>query len=318
MLIGVPKEIKPQEFRVGLTPAGVVELKNHNHEVLLESGAGKGCGFSDRQYIDAGAEVVDSAAEVFSRAQLIVKVKEPQPSECQMLRPDQILFTYLHLAPDAEQVRLLVQSGATCIAYETITDEQGGLPLLTPMSEVAGRMAAQEGAICLEKSHGGAGIVMGGVPGVPAANVLVIGGGVVGINAARIAKGMGARVTIADRSLKRLSEIDAIDGDKFETLYSTADAIAKILPETNLVIGAVLIPGAAAPKLISREMLKTMRPGSVLVDVAIDQGGCFETSIPTTHADPTYEVDDIVHYCVAMRRYLILRDLQIRVSIMRY
>lgn len=299
MLVGVPKEIKAQEYRVGITPAGVLELRQHDHEVLVESGAGKGCGFSDQQYSDAGAEFADSAAEVFDRADLIVKVKEPQPVECRMLKKGQALFTYLHLAPDPEQTRLLLDSGATCIAYETVTDDAGSLPLLTPMSEVAGRMAAQEGAYSLEKAQGGAGILLGGVPGVAPANVMVIGGGIVGINAARMAKGMGACVTILDRSLQRLREIDSLYRGEFKTLYSTKAAIAELLPTTDLVIGAVLIPGAAAPKLINREMLKTMRPGSVLVDVAIDQGGCFETSMPTTHADPIYEVDGIVHYCVA-------------------
>ncbi|NKB35337.1 MAG: alanine dehydrogenase [Pseudomonadales bacterium] len=299
MLIGIPKEIKTLEFRVGLTPAGVSELTHHNHEILIESGAGKGCGYDDQQYRSAGAEIVDTAAEIFERAELLVKVKEPQPAECKMLRPGQTLFTYLHLAPDPTQTRLLVESRATCIAYETVTDANGGLPLLTPMSEVAGRMAAQEGAHCLEKAQGGAGILMGGVPGVAPANVLVIGGGVVGINSARIAMGMGANVTIADRSLKRLQEIDTQFGQKFNTLYSTREALVDLLPTTDLIIGAVLIPGAAAPKLITRDMLKIMRPGTVMVDVAIDQGGCFETSMPTTHANPIYEVDGIIHYCVA-------------------
>lgn len=299
MLIGVPKEIKTLEFRVGLTPAGVSELVQQEHSVLTESGAGKGCGFKDQHYIEAGAELVDSAAEIFERADLIVKVKEPQPSECKMLRRDQALFTYLHLAPDPEQTRLLIESGATGIAYETVTDDSGNLPLLTPMSEVAGRLAAQKGALCLEKSQGGVGVLMGGVPGVAPAKVLVIGGGVVGTNSARIAMGMGARVIIADQSIGRLRELDAQFGDTLETLYSTRESITQLLPEIDLVIGAVLIPGAAAPKLISRDMLKKMQPGSVLVDVAIDQGGCFETSMPTTHANPTYEVDGVVHYCVA-------------------
>ena len=299
MFIGVPKEIKTLEFRVGLTPTGVAELVQQNHRVLIESTAGKACGFSDQYYQKAGAEIVDTAAEIFDRAELIVKVKEPQALECKMLKRDQTLFTYLHLAPDPEQTRLLIDSDASCVAYETVTDEQGDFPLLTPMSEVAGRMAAQEGAHCLEKAQGGAGILMGGVPGVAPARVLIIGGGVVGVNAARIAMGMGARVTIADRSIKRLQELDDLYGDKLDTVYSTRESIAQLLPEIDLVIGAVLIPGAAAPKLISRDMLKKMRPGSVLVDVAIDQGGCFETSMPTTHANPCYEVDGIVHYCVA-------------------
>ncbi|MDD9891706.1 MAG: alanine dehydrogenase [Gammaproteobacteria bacterium] len=299
MFIGVPKEVKTLEFRVGLTPTGVAELVQQNHRVLIESKAGKACSFSDQQYREAGAEIVDTAAEIFHRAEFIVKVKEPQASECKMLQKDQTLFAYLHLAPDPEQTRLLIESNATCIAYETVTDEVGSLPLLTPMSEVAGRMAAQAGAHCLEKAQGGAGILMGGVPGIAPARVLIIGGGVVGINAARSAMGMGARVTIADRSIKRLQELDRLYGDKLNTLYSTKESITQLLPETDLVIGAVLIPGAAAPKLISRDMLKKMRPGSVLVDVAIDQGGCFETSMPTTHANPCYEIDGIVHYCVA-------------------
>lgn len=299
MLIGVPKEIKNHEYRIGLTPAGAAELVAHGHQVIVQHNGGVGIGYSDEDYREAGAEIVASAAEVFSRANLIVKVKEPQPEECRMLRPGQTLFTYLHLAPDPEQARLLLESGACCIAYETVTDENGGLPLLTPMSEVAGRMAAQEVAHCLEKAQGGSGVLMAGVPGVPGARVLVIGGGVVGLNAARIAMGMGADVTIADRSISRLQEIDELFDGQIKTLYSTRQAISELLPQVDAVIGAVLIPGAAAPKLISREMLSLMKPGSVLVDVAIDQGGCFESSRPTTHRDPIYIVDGIVHYCVA-------------------
>lgn len=299
MLIGVPKEIKNHEYRIGLTPTGVSELVANGHEVIVEKNGGAGVGFSDEDYKGAGASIADSAAEIFERAELVVKVKEPQPQECKMLREDQTLFTYLHLAPDPEQTKLLVESGASCIAYETVTDDRGGLPLLTPMSEVAGRMAAQEAAHCLEKAQGGRGILMGGVPGVPPANVLVIGGGVVGLNAARIAMGMGANVTIADRSLARLKQIDDLYGERLSTLYSTRANIEQLLPTVDAVIGAVLVPGAAAPKLLTKDMLALMQPGSVLVDVAIDQGGCFETSKPTTHQDPIYSVDGIIHYCVA-------------------
>ncbi|MCG8415887.1 MAG: alanine dehydrogenase [Pseudomonadales bacterium] len=299
MLIGVPKEIKNHEYRIGLTPTGAAELVRQGHEVLVETNGGVGVGFSDDDYREAGAGIADSAEQVFARADLIVKVKEPQPQECDMLREGQTLFTYLHLAPDAQQTKLLVESGATCIAYETITDDAGGLPLLAPMSEVAGRMAAQEAAHCLEKAQQGSGVLMGGVPGVPGASVLVIGGGVVGLNAARVALGMGADVTIADRSIKRLQEIDELFNGQIKTMYSTTEAIAKKLPTTDAVIGAVLVPGAAAPRLITRDMLQLMRKGSVLVDVAIDQGGCFETSKPTTHEEPIYVVDGIVHYCVA-------------------
>lgn len=299
MLIGVPKEIKNHEYRVGLTPAGVRELLAHGHQVMVQRDAGAGIGLGNDMYAAAGAIVADSAAEIFARAEMIIKVKEPQPGECKMLRRDQTLFTYLHLAPDPEQARLLVDSGATCIAYETVTDSHGGLPLLTPMSEVAGRMAVQEGAHCLEKAQGGSGVLLGGVPGVIPGHVTVIGGGVVGLNAARIAMGMGASVTVLDRSLPRLQQIDDLYGGRLNTLYSSADAIEQQLKQADLVVGAVLIPGASAPKLISRDMLKLMKPGSVLVDVAIDQGGCFETSRATTHQDPTYIVDGIVHYCVA-------------------
>lgn len=299
MLIGVPKEIKNHEYRIGLTPAGVKELCGHTHQVIVEHNGGLAIGFDDDQYIEAGAEIVFSAAEIFSRAEMIIKVKEPQPNECKMLRPGQLLFTYLHLAPDPEQTKLLLESGATCIAYETVTQSGSGLPLLAPMSEVAGRMAIQAGAHSLEKAQGGNGTLLGGVPGVEPAKVLVIGGGVVGINAARMAMGMGADVTILDRSLERLKELDMIFGGRMKTIYSTADALEKYALEADLVVGAVLIPGAAAPKLISREMVARMKTGAVLVDVAIDQGGCFETSHATTHQDPTYIVDGVVHYCVA-------------------
>ncbi|MEH6590110.1 MAG: alanine dehydrogenase [Halioglobus sp.] len=299
MLIGVPKEIKNHEYRIGLTPAGVKELARHGHQLLVEHDGGLGVGFDNEQYRTAGAEIVAEAAEIFRRADMIIKVKEPQPQECRMLRPEQLLFTYLHLAPDPEQTRLLVESGATCIAYETVTQEGPGLPLLAPMSEVAGRMAIQAGAHCLEKAQGGNGMLLGGVPGVEPARVLVIGGGVVGTNAARMAMGLGADVTILDRSLDRLQELDMIFGGRMKTVYSTADAVEEYALKADLVVGAVLIPGAAAPKLISRELVARMKPGSVLVDVAIDQGGCFETSKATTHQEPTYIVDDVVHYCVA-------------------
>lgn len=299
MLVGVPKEIKPQENRVGLVPSSVREIIRVGSTVLVEKGAGLGIGISDDDYSHAGAEVVDSADEVFSRADLIVKVKEPQPIECKRLREGQTLFTYLHLAPDPQQARMLKESGVTAIAYETVTQTDGGLPLLTPMSQVAGRMSIQAGAHCLEIAQGGSGILLGGVPGVAAANVVVIGGGVVGTNAVRMAMGMEARVTVLDRSLQRLNELDFQFGSKINTIYSTADSIEKYVSRADLVIGAVLVHGAAAPKLVTRSMLKSMRPGSVLVDVAIDQGGCFETSHPTTHQEPTYVVDDVVHYCVA-------------------
>lgn len=299
MLVGVPKEIKNHEYRIGLTPAGVRELVANGHKVMVEKDGGLGVGLDDQQYLAAGAEIVAGAEEIFARAEMIIKVKEPQPEECKQLREGQILFTYLHLAPDPRQTELLVESGVTAVAYETVTDPRGGLPLLAPMSEVAGRMAVQAGAHCLEKSQGGNGMLLGGVPGVEPASVMVIGGGVVGLNAARMAAGLGADVTILDRSLPRLKTIDEQFGDRMKTLYSTTDGIERLLQNADMVIGAVLVPGAAAPKLVTRHMLKQMQPGSVLVDVAIDQGGCFETSRPTTHADPIYEVDGIVHYCVA-------------------
>ncbi|MFT5709903.1 MAG: alanine dehydrogenase [Halioglobus sp.] len=299
MLIGVPKEIKNNEFRIGLTPAGVKEMVHHGHQVLVQHDGGLSIGFDDTQYTAVGGEIVDSAEEIFSRAEMIIKVKEPQPNECKMLSPGQILFTYLHLAPDPQQTKLLLESGATCIAYETVTEEGHGLPLLAPMSEVAGRMAVQAGAHHLEKAQGGNGMLLGGVPGVEPAKVLIIGGGVVGINAARMAMGMGADVTLLDRSLDRLKELDMWFGGRLKTVYSTAESVERHAVEADLVVGAVLIPGAAAPKLISRELVGRMKTGSVMVDVAIDQGGCFETSRATTHEDPTYVVDGVVHYCVA-------------------
>ncbi|WP_020651053.1 alanine dehydrogenase [Solimonas variicoloris] len=299
MRIGTPKEIKNHEYRVGLTPAGVRELSAHGHEVFVETRAGLGIGIDDAEYRRAGATILATAAEVFATAEMIVKVKEPQPAECAMLRPHHVLFTYLHLAPDPAQTRALLDSGCTAIAYETVTDARGGLPLLAPMSEVAGRMSIQAGAHAMEKAAGGNGVLLGGVPGVPAAEVVVIGGGVVGYNAARIAVGMGARVTILDRSLPRLNWLDISFDGRLTTLYSTVDAVESSLAKADLVIGAVLVPGAAAPKLVTRGMLARMKPGTVIVDVAIDQGGCFETSKPTTHEEPTYLVDGIVHYCVA-------------------
>lgn len=299
MLIGVPKEIKNLEFRVGLTPASARELVEAGHSVLVETNAGAGIGFEDEQYTAVGAHIADSAADVFARADMIVKVKEPQPQECEMLREDQLLFTYLHLAPDPEQTAALVKSGATCIAYETVTDARGALPLLAPMSEVAGRMSVQAGAHHLEKAQNGAGVLLGGVPGVAPAKVTVIGGGVVGDNAAAMAVGMGADVTILDRSIARLRELDNEYGGSVRCVYSTKASIEDYAMDSDLVIGAVLIPGAAAPKLLTRDIIRNMRKGSVVVDVAIDQGGCFETSHATTHEDPTYIVDGVVHYCVA-------------------
>jgi len=299
MLIGVPKEIKNHEYRVGLTPSSVFELCKHGHRVMIEHDAGAGVDFSDEQYSACGAEVVDRAEDIFARAEMIIKVKEPQPSGGEMLREGQILYTYLHLAPDPEQTALLLASGATCVAYETITDAQGGLPLLAPMSEVAGRMSVQAGANHLEKCNGGRGVLLAGVPGVAPAKVLVIGGGVVGDNAAAMAVGMGADVTILDRSIPRLRQLDNEYEGRAHCVYSTAFAIEEYALEADLIIGAVLIPGAAAPKLLSRDLIKRMKKGAVVVDVAIDQGGCFETSKPTTHQEPTYIVDEVVHYCVA-------------------
>ncbi|MCX7566677.1 alanine dehydrogenase [Sulfitobacter sp. F26169L] len=299
MKLGCPKEIKPQEFRVGITPNAAVEAVNRGHDVVVETSAGTGAGFEDADYVAAGATIVDTAAEVYDTADMIVKVKEPQAVERKMLREGQILFTYLHLAPDPEQTRDLISSGATCIAYETVTDRAGGLPLLAPMSEVAGRLAPQVGAWTLQKANGGRGVLMGGVPGVRPANVAIIGGGVVGTAAARVAVGMGANVTVLDRSVARLSYLDDVFMGRLTTQYSDAGAMIDLLPKMDMVIGAVLVPGAAAPKLISREQLGLMQAGAVLVDVAIDQGGCFETSRATTHQDPIYEVDGIMHYCVA-------------------
>jgi len=299
MRVGVPKEIKNNEFRVGLVPASVRELVLNGHEVFVETNAGKGIGMSDNDYEAVGAKILDDARSVFDVAEMIVKVKEPQAVERAMLRADHTLFTYLHLAPDAPQTEELVKSGATCIAYETVTADNGTLPLLAPMSEVAGRLSIQAGAWCLEKAHGGRGVLMGGVPGVEPAKVVVIGGGTVGFNAAQMAVGMGANVVILDRSLDVLREIDALFDSRVQTVYSNADAIERHLKDADLVIGGVLIPGAAAPKLVTREHLSLMLDGAVLVDVAIDQGGCFETSHATTHEEPIYEIDGIVHYCVA-------------------
>ncbi len=299
MHIGVPREIKNHEYRVGLTPAGARELCRRGHRVTVETRAGAAIGFPDEHYVAAGAKIAAAAKDIFAAAEMIIKVKEPQPAEYRQLRPGQILYTYLHLAPDPEQTRGLIESGAICIAYETVTDESGGLPLLAPMSEVAGRMSIQAAAKALEKSQGGSGVLLGGVPGVAPAHVTVIGGGVVGINAARMALGLGADVTILDRSLPRLRQIDNDFEGRLRTLFSTQDAIEAELRLADSVIGAVLIPGAAAPKLVTRDMLKLMKPGSVLVDVAIDQGGCAETSRATTHQEPTYVVDGITHYCVA-------------------
>lgn len=299
MLIGVPKEIKNNEYRVGLTPSSVREITTHGHAVKIETMAGAGIGFSDADYVAAGAEIVDTAAEIFATAEMVIKVKEPQKVEYEQLREGQLLFTYLHLAPDPEQTKGLIKSGVTAIAYETVTDRNGGLPLLAPMSEVAGRMAPQVGASALQKANGGRGMLLGGVPGVAPAKVVVIGGGVVGTNAARIAAGMGADVTILDKNVKRLTYIDDVFGPRIKTQYATIDDTEALVFEADMVVGAVLIPGAAAPKLIRKDQLSKMKPGSVIVDVAIDQGGCFETSKATTHADPTYIVDDVVHYCVA-------------------
>jgi alanine dehydrogenase len=299
MLVGSPKEIKNHEYRVGLTPESACELIVHGHRVLIESGAGEGIGASDDDYRAQGAEIVATAAEIFERAEMVVKVKEPQPGERAMLREGQILYTYLHLAPDPEQTRDLIKSKAVCIAYETVTDAHGGLPLLKPMSQVAGRMSIQAGASALEKAHGGRGVLLGGVPGVMPGKVVVIGGGVVGFNAAQMAVGLGGQVTIMDRNPEVLDHVGTHFENRASTRFSNKANLAEAVAEADLVIGAVLIPGAEAPKLVTRDMLKTMRPGAVLVDVAIDQGGCFETSHATTHADPTYVVDGIVHYAVA-------------------
>lgn len=298
MLVGVPKEIKTHEYRVGMTPGSVRELCHNGHDVVVETKAGAGIGYDDDAYRNAGARVVEDAAAVFVAAEMIVKVKEPQARECEMLREGQVLFTYLHLAADMELTENLMSSGSIGIAYETVTGEHRRLPLLAPMSEVAGRMSIQVGAHNLEKESGGAGVLLGGVPGVEAARVCVIGGGVSGINAARMAMGLEAKVTVLERSLSRLDQLDMRFGGQLNTMYSTVDSIERHVSNADLVIGAVLVPGAAAPKLVTDDMVKTMRPGSVMVDIAIDQGGCFETSRPTTHADPVYKVHDVVHYCV--------------------
>jgi alanine dehydrogenase len=299
MIIGVPKEIKNHEYRVGMVPGSVLELIHNGHQVVVEHNAGVGIGFDDQAYIRVGAEILKTAKEVFDIAEMIVKVKEPQAIERAMLREGQILFTYLHLAPDLEQTEDLIKSKAVCIAYETVTDNLGGLPLLAPMSEVAGRMSIQAGAQALEKSNAGRGMLLGGVPGVEPAKVVIIGGGMVGNNAAQMAVGMGAKVVLLDRNINVLRRLDAQFGNKIQTVYSTADALEKHVLEADLVIGGVLIPGAAAPKLVTAEHIRNMKSGSAIVDVAIDQGGCIATSKATTHADPTYIVDDVVHYCVA-------------------
>ncbi len=299
MRVGVPKEIKNHEYRVGLIPSSVLELVHHGHEVIVQKGAGLGAGLSDADYIAAGAKIIETADEIFASADMIVKVKEPLAEERKKLRPGQILFTYLHLAPDAPQTKDLIESGAICIAYETVTAANGSLPLLTPMSEVAGRLAPQVGAHSLEKAQGGRGVLLGGVPGVPAAEIVILGGGVSGTHAATIAVGMGAKVTVVDRSADALKRLASQFGTSISTVFSTRAAIEELVRRADLLIGTVLVPGAAAPKLVSRDMVKTMKPGSVIVDVAIDQGGCVETSHATTHADPTYVVDGVVHYCVA-------------------
>jgi alanine dehydrogenase len=298
MLVGVPKEVKTHEYRVGLVPPSVRELVHHGHEVIVETGAGAGIGLGDEAYRAAGARIVPSAEEVFATAEMVVKVKEPQPQECRALRDDQILFTYLHLAADRDQTEALMRSGCVAIAYETVTDRNGRLPLLSPMSEVAGRMSVQVGAHYLEKMQGGAGVLLGGVPGVHAAKVVVLGGGVSGTNAIRMAMGMEAQVYVIDKSLDRLYELDLQFGPMLNTIFSTVDSIEQHVTTADLVVGAVLIPGAAAPKLITRAMVSRMRPGSVFVDIAIDQGGCSETSRPTSHSDPVYTVDGVIHYCV--------------------
>jgi alanine dehydrogenase len=299
MKVGVPTEIKRDEYRVALTPAGVRELREHGHEVLIESGAGEGSSIDDGAYAAQGARIVPDAAGVFAEADLVLKVKEPQPEEVSMLRPDQILFTYLHLAADGDLTRGLCESGATCVAYETVEDAHGRLPLLAPMSEIAGKLSTQAGAFMLEKPFGGRGVLLGGVPGVPAATVMIIGGGVVGMNAAFIAVGMEAEVFVFDKSIDRLRELDVALSGTVSTVYSSTLSIEEMLPRADLVIGAVLVHGARAPRVVRREQLKLMKRGAVLVDVSIDQGGSFETSRPTTHSDPTYEVEGVLHYCVA-------------------
>ncbi|WP_019614435.1 alanine dehydrogenase [Psychromonas ossibalaenae] len=299
MIIGIPKEIKNNEYRVGLIPSSVAELSAHGHQIIVERNAGAEIGFADQDYINAGAEIAVDARTVFSQAEMIVKVKEPQQNECSMLHPQQILFTYLHLAPDLKQTQALIKSGAVCIAYETVTDNNGQLPLLRPMSEVAGRMSIQAGAAALQKSNGGSGLLLAGVPGVAPANVVILGGGIVGCNAAKMALGLGAEVVILDKNINTLRRIDNQFSGRINTVYSTRESLENHVVNADLVIGAVLIPGAAAPKLVSRELIKQMKKGSAVVDVAIDQGGCFATSRATTHQNPTYVVDGIVHYCVA-------------------
>lgn len=298
MIIGVPKEIKNHEFRVGMIPTSVQELTAMGHKILVEKNASAGIGIHDAHYQQAGAEIVETPQEIFARADMIVKVKEPQASECNMLRPGQVLFTYLHLAPDPIQTQLLLKSGCIAIAYETVTDKFGRLPLLTPSSEVAGRMSIQAGAHCLEKASGGRGILLGGVPGVAPAKVVILGGGTSGVNALRVAIGMEASVTVIESSLPRLEELDKQFGASLQTIHSSAEMIEKYVTEADLVVGAVLVPGATAPKLVSRALVKKMQPGSVIVDISIDQGGCFETSRPTTHTQPTYIEEGVVHYCV--------------------
>jgi alanine dehydrogenase len=299
MIVGVPKEIKNHEYRVGLTPSSAREFVKNGHTVYIETMAGAGIGFSDADYEALGCKILPTAGDVFAKADMIVKVKEPQPQEIALLRPGQVLFTYLHLAPDPAQTKALLASDCVGIAYETVTNDRGGLPLLAPMSEVAGRMSIQVGAHCLEKEQGGLGVLLGGVPGVKAANVVILGGGVSGTNAARMAMGLEAKVTVIDRSQPRLYDLDLQFGAKLQTLYATTDAIEQAVLDADLVIGAVLVPGAAAPKLVTRDMVSRMKKGAVMVDISIDQGGCFETSHATTHQDPTYVVDGVVHYCVA-------------------
>jgi alanine dehydrogenase len=299
VIVGVPAEVKPDEYRVAITPAGVREMTEHGHRVLVEAGAGEGSAIADSDFGSQGAQIVPSSSDVFDLAEMVLKVKEPQPAEIELLRPGQLLFAYLHLAPDPEQTRGLCGSGATCVAYETVEDARGKLPLLAPMSEIAGKIAAQAGAFMLEKPLGGRGILLGGVPGVAAANVLVIGGGAVGMNAAFVAIGMGADVFVFDNSVDRLRELEVAFAGSCSTVFSTTLAIEEMLPMADMVIGAVLVHGARAPYVVRRQQLELMKPGAVLVDVAIDQGGCFETSRPTTHADPTFAVDGITHYCVA-------------------
>ncbi len=299
MRVGVPKEIKDHEYRVGLMPSGARELVALGHEVIVETRAGAGIGYDDAAYVAAGATIAATAEDVFARGEMIVKVKEPQPVECKRLREGQVLFTYLHLAPDPNQAKALMASGCTAIAYETVVDAKGRLPLLAPMSEIAGRMAIQVGAVALQKRDGGSGVLLGGVPGVLPAKVVVLGGGVVGTNSARMAMGLGADVTVVDRSLARLAELDGLYGPLLKTCFGTSESVEKLVLDADLVVGAVLVAGAAAARLVTRAQIARMRPGSVLVDVSIDQGGCFETSHATTHSDPTYIVDGVVHYCVA-------------------